>query len=793
MGENVLLLRFNDHDSDDLVRPVDAVGNLAELVKTGAAYPAIVEAELGYGRQFVSADLDGLSAADLDSGATLLTRNASIQVALSWDLVATGAAGIATIYARGKGTAAAEYVSAGLELRVIDVASRIGEIRWIWQDLAGALKTQIGGHFQPPADGELVITATRRWVSSSSVVLRYYLGDTLLAEVESVDGEIGGGTTGTTSIGARYNAAGAAWFRHFDGVIDELRVVDDEITEEEVRATWRRITVDQPNGYRLVQQAHDPGFPISRDPASRVQRETRLWGHGLGFAAAQAENVRENILPDRAYGAVLSRWEAITKQSPASGDDAFTRRRRVVGKIRQRLGASIPGIEDALDELLDTDPVNLSFLAFDNTTTDTWETLNTPRWRHDPAAQWTIAANHLRVQSAGDRSAWMDWYTSLMSIQGNGRGGAIVSKFTPTTIQTQGEVGLVFSDRASNNAILFGYRNDAGTYRLVTQRMVDGVLGHAIDRVALGGLVPVWLTMANVDDGSLSVVNLGSDNYTPTGAAIYSSTALIAGDGYVEATTSAIDPDYDWGAIGVTIVDPSAAIADSTWSFFAWSNAGDGHLYIDGDGGEADLGAIMIPGATLRIGRAGGTNEIHVWQNDTIVYTFSTTTAAPLFGIVVADGSATAVRDVRVVVGSAEVDLDDWIERGPVAVVRGGNFALRYSTVSGSGPWTDVAIEAPGFAEFQWAGFYARTFSATAANIDVAIDDTKVRAPYGDRPFRFYVVRDPAAPGNPDFLGSNAVLRGLRQAQTLGLVVRTAVALYDDDSTGYDLEPCGGV
>lgn len=624
MGENVLLFRFNDHQSDELVRPVDEVGSLTDLAKTGADMPGIVEAALGFGRSFTSADEDGLQGTDVDSGATLLTRNASIQVVLAWDIDAADAYGTpGTIYARGLGTSAAEYVGAALELRVIDAAARIGEIRWIWQDLAGADKVQIGGHFQMPATGYAIFTATRRWVSSSSVVLRYYMGDALLAEIETADGEIGGGTTGTTTIGTRYT--GAAFDRFFDGVIDEIRVVDDELAPEEIAMTWRRITIEQPRGYQLVREMHDPGFPISQDPASRAQRETRLVGHALGFASAQAENIRENILPDRAYGEPLEQWEDATKQSPRPGDDLETRRARVVGKIRQRLGASIPGIGDALDELLDTDADNLEFYAFDQTTHDTWETLNDLRWRYNPAANFTITANALRIQSAGNRLLFANWRTALQPVGGNGRGVLMRTKITPTTIANQGEVGLVFLSSIVGSAadgFMFGMRNDAGTYRLVTADVAGGV-AHAATNRAAPGLVAVWL----------------------------------------------------------------------------------------------------------------------------------------------------------------ELEHDDNLS----------TYTVRYSTVSADGPYTEIASIAGVLSSFHWAGFYARTWSATAANIDVAVDDTHLRAPYGDRTMRFYVLRDPALPGDPDFIGANATLRGQRQAHTLGYAVRTMTALYDDDSTGYDGEPMGGI
>lgn len=476
---NLLILRFNDTPTDDLVPPRDELEQLGELKKTGAAFPSVVDAALGFGRAFVSADADGLAAADVVPGATLATRDATVQAIVRWDLAAAAAYGSPqTIYARGKGTGDAEYVSAALELRVVNAALHIGEVRWLWQDLAGATKTQTGGHFQLAEDGFVMLTATRRWVSSSRVVLRYYLGDALLAEVESSDGEVGGGTTGTTSIGTRF--VGAAWDRFFDGTIDELRVIDEALSAEEIAATWQRITVEQPRGYRMLLDLHDPGFPMSRDPSSRVQRETRMWGHALGYASAQAENVRENLLPDRAYGRVLERWEQITKTAPRPGDSIEDRRRRVVAKIRQRRGVSIPGIGDALAELLDTDPDNLEVVAFDQTTLDAWDTLNTVRWRHDPMAQWTIADGKLRVQSATNRFGYFDWCTSLMAVGGDGRGAAVKSTLAHTSIADGGEAGVMFGDRGHNNAIIFGVRNNGGAKSVVIERVLGGVPQGAV-------------------------------------------------------------------------------------------------------------------------------------------------------------------------------------------------------------------------------------------------------------------------------------------------------------------------
>src|SRR6185312_13580046 len=114
--------------------------------------------------------LDGL---DVTPGASLATRDVTLQAILSWDLVAQNAYGQdGTIVARGKGGSSAEYVAYALELHVVNVALQIGELRMWWQDTAGAVHAQPGGQFVLPPPGAFVmVSAVRRWVSSTDVEL----------------------------------------------------------------------------------------------------------------------------------------------------------------------------------------------------------------------------------------------------------------------------------------------------------------------------------------------------------------------------------------------------------------------------------------------------------------------------------------------------------------------------------------------------------------------------------------------------------------------------------------------
>jgi hypothetical protein len=623
-------------DEELAVRPVDAVGSLTDLVVPATlAEPAVVEGVTGRARTFDPTLVTGYVATDRESGATLHQRDVTVQAILRWDVGAQLAAAVpGTLYARGKGGSAAEYASAILELRAD--GGGLGTVAWGWQDIAGTLHLQDGAQWPVIADDWILLTATRRWVSTGEVVLRYFINGDLAAEVTSADGSIGGGTTGTTQVGARWT--GAAWANHLAGDVDQLRVYDRELTPEEVSLTWRRITQWQPLGYQLVRRNHPPGFPISDDRYSRVQKETRLWGHALGFAGAAAEDLRENTLPDRAYGATLEQWEGIVKGiPPKQGDSVGQRRKRVVARLRESKGSAIEGVKDALEELVDlADVDDLEFLAFDQTTVDDFATdRNDARWLYRPTGTWASDAGALRAYLLGAWSlhfdgATRDWWTAMQPIGGNGREAHILAAMTVATLAAGGtsssEAGVFFGNEAHGDFVLLGLRHDAtsGDYQIVTERFVGWVSGGLVVRATLA-LAPLWL-----------------------------------------------------------------------------------HLRRDSD----------------------------------------------------------------------------------------TTFAIAWSTTAAAGPYTEIAgiaTDAPVAHGYQWAGLYVRTTGPGSLAVDVSFDGVRVRAPYGNRPYHFYVYRDPALPGTLDAEAANTVLRELKQGFTAAAVVSTKAALYDDVHSTYDSAPLGGV
>lgn len=560
MARNILALwRLDDGDgTDDLVRPRDSIGNVDDLDIDGVLLnrPVIVDAALGRGRRFLATSSRGYIAKDKISGTTLDQRDMSIQVVLQWDIAAQASYGPpGAVYTRGRGDALAEYVAGGIELRVVNLAANAGEIRWYWQDASGVNQFAIGGQFAPSSTDYMMLTATRRWISSTHVSLRYYLGDQLLTDCESFAGSIGGGTTGTTHVGCRFGSG--AYGNFFDGVIDEIRVLDYELTAEEVAATWRRITIEQPRGYELIKELHDPGFPISADPSSRVQRETRQWGHGIGYASAQAENARANGLPDHAYGDVLERWEGITKPIPPKpGESVEIRRARVLGRFRQD-GVAFGPMASALRDLLATAPVNLQVLAYTDDTVDDYGTLglHTSRWQYDPSAAWTISSGSLQCAlvstSAVFNGATRTWYMARASIGGGFRGIHLLGKITLSSFASNCETGFFVGDFVRGDFLLVALKfASAGNVFVTTEYFSESVSSGEVARSAAIPWSTGWLHVYHQD------VAGGAPKFTIAWSSVadvgpYTSVADIAAPSSLWGLDSIGKPAITWAGMFV--------------------------------------------------------------------------------------------------------------------------------------------------------------------------------------------------------------------------------------------------
>lgn len=490
--EAVVLLRFDEAEA--AIRPKDAAGSLQDLgITTGLTLAAVGDGALGRARVFSASTGTGFVAKDIVSGASLLTRDMSIQVVAAWNAV--GQAGYGTsgmLVQRGLGFAvggAPEIRCYALLIEPTGIA-RQGSLQWQWQDENGSGHAQAGALFAMPTTGFTMFTATRRWISPTEVLIRYFVGDVKIGEFITADGAIGGATTGTMQIGCSPSGGGFGQF--FVGSIDEIMILPRELTPEEVEATWLRLTRYQPLGVQLFREMHDPGFPMPTDPGSDVQREIRYIGTALGYAAAQAENVRANMLPRRSYGSVLEDWETALQVTPQPHQDIDTRRARAEARLRQRRGSTPPGFQDSLEGLLGGASVDdLEFLAFDNTVRDDFATLNLLRWDVTPAASWVAASGAARSSPAAGTylmtGVVKNWLTSTMSVGGDGREARILCKVAMTTPQASLETGVYFGEAVGSNYLLLGLRDDAGTFKIVTESFIANVSQGLVVQATLGG------------------------------------------------------------------------------------------------------------------------------------------------------------------------------------------------------------------------------------------------------------------------------------------------------------------
>jgi hypothetical protein len=555
LRDAVVLFRF---DETDLVSgPADAARTVGDLLPfSGGVIPVVGDGVCGRTRVFVPSPAAAFIGDDLADKSSLLTRDMTIQVILSMDAAAQSASGHAgMVVARGTGSAAAQYRCYGLEIVVDSATSFLFTMRWVWQDTAGVDKTQTGAQFSmPPPLGTdfTMLTATRRWVSPTEVVLRYYIGDLFLGEVVSADGSIGGGTLGRFLVGA---APSSGNNREFAGAIDELLILDHEISHEEVEATWLRITRWQPLGYQLIRELHDKGHPNSPDPGTDVQLDLRMTGNALGYAAARAEDVRANILPQRAYGSVLEDWEEVVRVTPEPQQDIDTRRARVLAKIRQRLGSSLPGFGDALAGLLGGGAItDLEFLAFSNQIDTDFATIDPLRWDETPTTAFSVVSGAASCQpGAGTflmNGVTRTWVTLRQTVGGDAKQAHALTKLVFTTPQSVAEAGIYFENAGAGNYLLLGLRDDAGSFKIQTEIFLGGVSQGLVLQATLGANpAAVWLHLyQTVVDGTWKAewsVTSGTTGFTSSANITFPTAAHWTGC-YLRSTGAIAAPRADF-------------------------------------------------------------------------------------------------------------------------------------------------------------------------------------------------------------------------------------------------------
>lgn len=548
-ASTIVLLHFNEAAG---VMPSDATHNLEDLgPDAGSTAPAPVSAFTGFGRSFLQASLTGLVTHDIADPGTVLLRDVSIEALLSITLA--GAGGAQTVICRGLSDGSAgENVCWGLELQ--EQAGHAGylEVRMFWEDSAGARHVAPAGVYQHPGDGEEIhLVATRRWESAASVVVRYYVAGEQIAEVVSTAGDIAGGTTGHTTVGGRKHAG--AWTGFLNGVIDELRVTNYELSPDEVKQTWERLTVHQPNGVLMFAGLSPVGVWWYADPSNTIGRFVRVIGQTMGFTVASIEELRTMWLADRAPLTTIGRWEACCGIIPRPHDSLDRRRTRVLAFLAREGGFAIPIIKLLFLDLLDVNSVDdIEILEFTNTTEEGFDTLDLQRWLIGEAATWAPVGGVLQVtQVAG---ADLRWYaggptsyirTPLAATDGYQFAAVKLVSFW-ATLPANTFVGLWMHDRVTGDALWFGVQDVAGVRKLGWRAQVGHVLGAFNVLVTPSLDQPYWLRIASSAGLTAGMFDL---SWSITGP----------NTGFTVATVNAGIVVPQWAGVAATCTDAATA------------------------------------------------------------------------------------------------------------------------------------------------------------------------------------------------------------------------------------------
>lgn len=567
---HVILLHFAEPEG---VLASDAMKNLHDLgTEPGIVAPPVVSAWTGRGRSFDGAS-HALLAGDESELGTLLTRDATIQALLS--LTMDGVVDPMTVIARGLNDGElAERYAYGLQLEPHPTTAGLVLVRWFWQNYDGDIIEAPPGVFAHPGDGkEFLLTATRRWVSSELVVVRYYVNDESLGELELTDGEISGGTIGHTSVGARKNDG--TWENWFKGTIDELGVADFEMSLEEIRHEWKRLTEYQPGGVETFAASTPPGLGWGDKPDSDMGRLVKVVGQGNGLVVAEAEELRALWLPPVAVLEAAAEWEKGLKLSTKPRDSLDQRRARLVAYGSRLQGFSIPAILQAVAPLLAATTEQLEVLEYDNVVTDNFDTFDVDHkwlvgdegtWGADGGVlevhvddgtdiRWSVERELCRARIGIDVGDTGQFYTSC-KLSGFG------------AIPASTEVGILMSNRVTGDAVFFGVRNVAGSRDLGWWSSVAGVQS-AWNSLEVGVAGSIWLRLFKASAAAELFVGPGAMTFG------WSTTGPNAGFDFATDGTG-VTSLMQWAgfAAGSTIAAPVADIDAAFDDFLAYAPDG---------------------------------------------------------------------------------------------------------------------------------------------------------------------------------------------------------------------------
>ena len=378
---------FRFLEGEDEVRPVEALDRVTDLVELPTeAMPGIVQTDRAnenkltsrgraFGNDLALTGVDQVVGGVTDH--TRLVRDVTIRAFIDWKIENHNNGDNGVLCVRGKSIVASdpERQLYGLEMERIDANNL--RMRARWQDKTGTQAVLAGAAFLKPA-GFFHVAITRRWNTTTDILVRYYVNERLIGEETiAAAGDIGEGFGGTLIIGARNSSNPIVGFTDFmplDSVIDHISIEGDEMSADELRTDYRRQALHFVEGAALLRAYIPPGDTWNPNPDSLVQRWIAAEGDGLGDGLTEANRLRDDFLPDRAYGNALARWEFITGLTPLPTDSVQTRRDRVLGFLRKVLGFSVADIKTALEPLFGLDSADIEIVEYDALRTDDFAT-----------------------------------------------------------------------------------------------------------------------------------------------------------------------------------------------------------------------------------------------------------------------------------------------------------------------------------------------------------------------------------------------------------------------------------
>lgn len=332
----VALWQLNERERS--VWPVDELANV-ELSPTGGpgnTLPVIAELGDGAARTLgTSATMDG---SELVADSTRITRSVTIRALVHFEGATGGPTG--SLIQRGIGGSAAERILWGME---IAFSGSTRTLRARWQEQNGTEADTLGASYSAKA-GRRYLAIVRSWLQDDTVDVFYYVDGKLIGSENAERGDIGEGSGGTIVLG--YD--GATTYIANNTLIEALAVDADAASLEELRWEAREILEYQPDGYRTLRAYIPPGSTWPRNPTSRVQRWIAAEGAAIGLAVAEAERLREALIPDRAWGEALEAWERITGAAKRALDTVTDRRARVASFLAGQAGFQIQELIESL-------------------------------------------------------------------------------------------------------------------------------------------------------------------------------------------------------------------------------------------------------------------------------------------------------------------------------------------------------------------------------------------------------------------------------------------------------------